>query len=50
VGCASGGGTYGARRVLCGAELGEFALQLHSYLLLLDYSKGAYPTKASMSE
>ena len=50
---ASGGGadSYGgARRVLCGAELGEFALQLHSYLLLLDYSKGAYPTKVSMSE
>ena len=53
VGGASGGGAYGhggARRVLCGAELGEFALQLHSYLLLLDYSKGAYPTKVSMSE
>ena len=31
-------------------ELGEFVLQLHSYLLLLDYSKGAYPTKVSMSE
>lgn len=36
----------GARGVLRGAELGEVALQLHAYLLLLDYSKGAYPTKA----
>ena len=57
VGGASAGGGYGygygsggARRVLCGAELGEFALQLHSYLLLLDYSKGAYPSKVSMSQ
>ena len=32
---------------LRGAELGEFALQLHSYLLLLDFSSPAYPTKAS---
>ena len=37
----------GARGVLCGAELGEVALQLHAYLLLLDYSKGAYPTKVT---
>ena len=36
----------GEGRVLHDAELGEFALHLHSYLLLLDFSKGAYPAKA----
>ena len=36
----------GDGHVLHGAELGEFALHLHSYLLLLDFSKGAYPDKA----
>ena len=54
---AVGGGAHGdgggpgrvqasPRSLLRGAELGEFALHLHSYLLLLDYSKAAYPTKA----
>jgi nuclear-control-of-ATPase protein 2 len=33
-------------RVLQGAELGEFALHVHSYLLLLDYSSPAYASKA----
>ena len=32
---------------LRGVGLGEFALQLHSYLLLLDFSSPAYPTKTS---
>ena len=31
------------RRALRGAELGEFVLNLHSYLLLLDFSSPAYP-------
>ena len=33
-------------RVLQGAELGEFALHVHSYLLLLDYSSPAYASNA----
>ena len=33
-------------RVLQGAELGEFALHVHSYLLLLDYSSPAFASKA----
>lgn len=34
-------------RRLQGAQLGEFALHLHSFLLLLDFSSPTYPTKAS---
>lgn len=34
-------------RLLQGAELGEFALHLHSFLLLLDFSSPAYPAKAT---
>ena len=36
----------GARevRMLRGAELGEFVLHVHSYLLLLDFSSPPYPT------
>lgn len=34
-------------RLLQGAELGEFSLQLHSYLLLLDFSSSAYASRAS---
>ena len=33
-------------RVLQGAELGEFALHVHSYLLLLDYSSPVYASNA----
>jgi hypothetical protein len=34
-------------RMLSGAELGEFALHVHSYLLLLDFSSPAYPAGAA---
>lgn len=37
-------GSAGDMRMLRGAELGEFVLHLHSYLLLLDFSSPAYPT------
>uniref|UniRef100_A0A7S2B9H0 Uncharacterized protein n=1 Tax=Haptolina brevifila TaxID=156173 RepID=A0A7S2B9H0_9EUKA len=33
-------------RRLQGAQLGEFVLHLHSFLLLLDFSSLAYPTKS----
>ena len=44
-----GVGSWGARKeqVLQGAELGEFTLHLHSFLLLLDFSSPAYPTEST---
>ena len=44
---AGAGFTHGSRPLhLRGVELGEFALHVHSYLLLLDFSSPAYTAKA----
>ena len=42
--CADGGSP---KQSLHGAELGEFVLHVHSYLVLLDYSALAYPKGAA---